>query len=74
MMYYSFTCPLPCNYKIRVDAENRDDAVRKMMTAGAMSCRNLANHYYCEQSNLNLYPIPEEELRNAVNLRMRVGE
>ncbi len=74
MMYYSFTCPLPCHHKIKVDAENRDDAVRKIMTAGAMSCRNLANQYYCAEVNLNLYPIPEEELKDAVNLGLRIGE
>ncbi len=73
MVNYSFTCPFPCTNKINVEAENRDDAARKIVMAGAMSCRNLANHCYCEKSNVNLYPIPEEELRNAVNHQMRIG-
>ncbi len=73
MMYYSFTCPFPCNYVIKVGAENSDDAVGKIMAAGAMSCRNLANRCYCEKKDLNLYPIPEDDLRNVVSLHMQVG-
>ncbi len=73
MINYSFTCPFPCTNKINVDAENRDDAVMKIVMAGAMSCRNLTYQCYCEKSNVNLYPIPDEELISTVNHQMRIG-
>jgi predicted small metal-binding protein len=31
---YSFKCPAPCNQEIKVDAQNDDEAVNKLMTAG----------------------------------------
>ncbi len=73
-MYYSFACPFPCNCTIKVNADDPDDAVRKIITAGAMSCRNLSNLYYCKKANLNLYPIPEDQLKNIVRSRMHTGD
>ena len=73
MIHYLFNCPFPCNNKIQVNADNRDDAVSKIMLAGAMSCRNLDNQCFCKKENLNLYPIPLHELRNTVNLTMQTS-
>jgi len=35
-MTYSFACPVPCNYEIKVDAKNGDDAINKIIMAGAI--------------------------------------
>jgi predicted small metal-binding protein len=34
-MKYSCQCPPPCNYEIKVEANNDDEAVEKIMQAGA---------------------------------------
>jgi predicted small metal-binding protein len=35
-MKYSCQCPPPCNYEIKVEANNDDEAVEKIMQAGAV--------------------------------------
>ena len=70
-MIYSFVCPVPCNYKIRVDAKNDDDAIKKIIMAGAIRCRNVRNQCHCEKANHNMPPMKEEQLRNIVRLCMK---
>jgi hypothetical protein len=70
-MTYSFACPVPCNYKIKVNAINGDDAINKIIMAGAISCRNSNNRCHCKKANHNMPPIKEEQLRNIVRLCMR---
>ena len=70
-MTYSFACPVPCNYKIRVDAKNGDDAIKKIIMAGAIRCRNINNRFRCEKANHNMPPIKEDQLRNIVRLCMK---
>jgi len=36
MMKYSFKCPPPCNYEIKVDANSDTEAVEKIMRAGVV--------------------------------------
>lgn len=71
MTFYSFACPAPCNREIKIVANDDLDAVEKMITAGAMSCRNIDNRCSCKQAHLDMYPIPEEQLRQIVSLCMR---
>jgi hypothetical protein len=70
-MTYSFACPVPCNYEIKVDAKNGDDAINKIIMAGAIRCRNIKNRCHCEKANHNMPPIKEEQLRNIVQLCMK---
>ena len=34
-MLYAFSCPAPCSRVLKVDARNDDDAVNKILGAGA---------------------------------------
>ena len=70
-MTYSFACPAPCNYEIRVDAKNGDDAIKKIIMAGAIRCRNINNRCHCEKTNHNMPPIKEDQLKNIVQLCMK---
>ena len=70
-MNYLFTCPVPCNREIKVDARDNVEAVEKIILAGAISCRNINNRRYCEQAHFYLSPIPKEQLRYIVTLSMR---
>jgi len=38
-MKYSFKCPAPCNYEIKVDAQNDDEAMNKTMAAGKVHAK-----------------------------------
>lgn len=68
---YSFVCPIPCNKEIRVYANNDDDAIHKIITSGALRCRNISHQCYCEEQSDPLGPISEEQLKNIVQLSMR---
>ncbi len=56
-MKYSFSCPATCNFEIMVDAQNKDDAVAKIVAEGAIHGRRFHPH---------LLSMTEEQLRNAV--------
>jgi hypothetical protein len=70
-MTYAFACPVPCNREIRVEAKDNLDAIDKIITAGAISCRNSKNQCICKLAHFRLPPIPEEQLRNIVSLCIR---
>lgn len=70
-MIYSFLCPTPCSHEIFINAENDDDAVIKLMKAGALHCRNAKYHCRCEKSQHYLSPISEEKLNQIVRICMR---
>jgi hypothetical protein len=47
-MKYSFQCPAPCNYEIKVDAQTDDSSVVKKMTR--LSMRILQNNcWFCDR-------------------------
>jgi len=71
LMIYSFICPSPCNREIIVEAQNNVDAVEKMITAGAISCRNSAKRLSCEKRHFDMSPISPEQLKNIIGLCMR---
>ena len=70
-MTYSFACPVPCNRKFRVDANDILDAAKKMIMAGAIGCRTVDNRRRCSRAHLDLAPIPEEQLQRIVSLCLR---
>ena len=71
-MVYTFTCPAPCNRVIRVDAHNGDDAVNKIIEAGALGCRNIKTS--CCKKVHHLSPLTEKKLRDIVRLFMNVED
>ena len=73
-MNYSFKCPFPCNYEIKIEAINDDDAINKMIMAGAIRCRNADNRCYCEKARHDMPPIADNQLRKIVSLCMFTGD
>jgi hypothetical protein len=70
-MVYTFSCPFPCLYEMMVDANDDDDAVNKIIGAGALSCRNI-KHTPCCKKVLHLPPLPGKKLIDIVRLCMNV--
>jgi hypothetical protein len=68
-MVYTYTCPAPCSRVIMVDATNDDDAINKIIGAGAINCRNTENTSCCKKIP-HLSPLPENKLREIVQLCM----
>jgi hypothetical protein len=73
-MTYTFSCPAPCSRVIRVDALDDEDAVGKIIQAGAMTCRNKGSDDTCKTTHLVMTPLPERQLREVVRLSMRAEE
>ncbi len=57
-MKYSFSCPTTCNFEIRVDAKNEDEAVAKIAAEGAIHGRQFHPH---------VSSMTEEQLRKAAH-------
>ena len=70
-MTYTFSCPAPCSRLIRVEAHDDDDAIVKIIQAGAMTCRNGGSQDPCNTTHLVMTPLPERQLREVVRLSMR---
>ena len=63
-MKYSFKCPAPCNYEVKVDAGNDDEAVGKIIKAGEV---------HRKQAHPNMPPMTDEQLRTMVRSGMKKG-
>ncbi len=63
-MKYSFTCPAPCNYEVKVDAGNDGEAVGKIIKAGEA---------HRKQAHPDMPPMTEEQLRTIVRSGMKKG-
>ena len=50
-MTYTFSCPAPCRRVIRVEARDDEDAVWKIINAGAMTCRNKRSDGPCDSTH-----------------------
>ncbi|MGZ3592888.1 MAG: hypothetical protein ACXWL9_03805 [Syntrophales bacterium] len=70
-MTYSFACPVPCDYEIKVHAKNNDEAVNAIIRAGAIRCRNIEKNCHCEKARVSLPPVTAEQLRRIVLLCMK---
>jgi len=73
-MTYNFSCPAPCSRVIRVEAHDDEDAVEKIIQAGAMTCRNRGSDEPCDTTHLVLTPLPEMQLREVVRLSMQAED
>jgi predicted small metal-binding protein len=64
VMKYSFTCPAPCNYEIKIDAQNDDEALKKIMEAGGV---------HAKKAHPDMPPMTEEKLKNMFRSGMKKG-
>jgi hypothetical protein len=71
-MVYTFACPVPCNRVIKVSASTDEDAVKKIIAAGAISCRNSENPFCCEKGHHYMPSLPENRLTEIVRLTMEL--
>jgi hypothetical protein len=69
-MVYTFACPVPCHRVIEVHANSDDDAIDKIIVAGAVSCRNMANRKHCEEGRRHMPSLSMEQLRDIVRVSM----
>ncbi len=70
-MIYTFSCPAPCHWVIKVEAKNDNDAVQEIIGAGAMNCRNNVENTFCKKM-FYLPSLPEGNLRKIVRMCMNI--
>jgi predicted small metal-binding protein len=63
-MKYSFKCPAPCNYEIKVDAQNDDEAMNKTMAAGKV---------HAKEKHPNMPPMSEQQMKDMFKAGMKKG-
>lgn len=73
-MTYIFSCPAPCRRIVRVEARDDEDAVGKIIKAGAMTCRKQGSDGPCDFTHPVLPPLPERQLRDVVRLSMHAED
>jgi hypothetical protein len=71
-MVYTFACPVPCKRIIKVYATTDDDAVNKIIEAGAISCRNTSNQSCCEYRHRHMPSLPKNQLIEIVRVSMEL--
>lgn len=73
-MTYTFACPVPCSRVIRVDACDDDDAVRKIIEAGGMTCRSRESSKPCRTPHPPMSPLPDKQMVDLVRVSMTVDD
>ncbi len=63
-MTYSFKCPGACNYVVKVDAGNDDEAVRKIIKEGEV---------HRKQAHPEMPPMTDEQLGTIIRSGMKKG-
>jgi predicted small metal-binding protein len=63
-MKYSFKCPAPCNYEIKVDAQNDDEAMNKLMAAGKV---------HAKEKHPDMPPMSEQQRKDMFKAGMKKG-
>jgi hypothetical protein len=61
---YSFKCPAPCNEEIEVDAQNDNEAIEKLMTAGKA---------HAKKAHPNMPPMTDEQMKTMLKANMKKG-
>jgi len=61
LMEYSLQCPSPCNYEVKVEANNDDEAVGKIMQA----CAAHKNEAHADMK------VSEEQMKSMVRSNMK---
>ncbi len=63
-MKYSFTCPAPCNFEVKVNANNDDEAVDRIIEAGEV---------HRKQAHPDMPSMTREQLTSVVRSGMKKG-
>ena len=63
-MKYSFTCPAPCNHEMKVDAQNDDEAMNKLIAAGKV---------HVKEKHPDMPPMSEQEMKDKLKAGMKKG-
>jgi predicted small metal-binding protein len=63
-MKYSFKCPAPCNYEIKVDAQNDNEAMSKLVASGKV---------HAKEKHPDMPPMPEQQLKDMLKAGMKKG-
>ena len=61
-MKYSFTCPAPCNYEMKVDAKSDDEAVDKIFAEGGK---------HVKKDHPDMPPLNEGEAKAMIRTGMK---
>ena len=64
-MKYSFACPAPCNYEVKVEAQNDDEAMNKLMAEGKV---------HAEAAHPNMPPMSEQQMKDMLKSGMKKGQ
>jgi predicted small metal-binding protein len=61
-MKYSFSCPAPCNYEIKVDAKDDDEAIGKIMAEGIK---------HAKKDHPDMPPMTEGRMKTKIRTGMK---
>ena len=61
-MKYSFSCPAPCNYEIKVDAKDDDEAINKIMAEGMK---------HAKKDHPDMPPMTEGQMKTKIRTCMK---
>lgn len=70
VMTYLFVCPYPCDREIIINADNDQEALDKIMVAGALSCRKPSGLDVCRETH-SLCLLTEAQIKDVVRLCLR---
>jgi predicted small metal-binding protein len=62
VMKYSFQCPAPCNYEIKVDAQTDDEAMNKIMAAGQV---------HAKEAHPDMPSMSEQQMKDMLKAGMK---
>jgi hypothetical protein len=63
-MKYSFKCPAPCNHEIKVDAQNDEEAMNKLMAAGKV---------HAKEKHSDMPAMSEQQMKDMLKTGMKKG-
>ena len=63
-MKYSIKCPAPCNHEIRVEAQNDDEGISKLMAAGKI---------HAKEAHPEMSSMSEQEMKDMIKTGMIKG-
>lgn len=69
-MVYRYACPRPCHRVITVHADTDEEAIDRLIGAGAMGCRTLAYRKECKEGHHHMPLLSEVQLRQLVRWGM----
>jgi predicted small metal-binding protein len=61
-MKYTLSCPPPCKYTIKVDAQSDDEAIKKIMEKGKE---------HAKEAHPDMPPMTEDQMKEMVRANMQ---